>query len=178
MASRRHTAETARYLGSDTAIWIRHCFAFWVTPQIWRFRCVLVHSRDHQGRKPLPFEHAGRMTCRSLGTACLGKVDKKVGGATRGTMACLGQDPDKVLRHNGRGIVHCGVSLKTPKAEGKYSSDPLVLFLSGRISPSSYTSIERRRNTHISTWSSSRLSLLVTLGSKDRGKHSKVHCVH
>jgi hypothetical protein len=52
---------------------------------------------------------------------------------TRGTMACLGQDPDKILKHDGRGISHCGDSLKTPKVEGKSFSDPLVLFLSSRM---------------------------------------------
>lgn len=39
---------------------------------------------------------------------------------TRGAMACLGRGPDKILRHDGRGMSHCGVSLKTPKAEGKF----------------------------------------------------------
>jgi hypothetical protein len=48
-------------------------------------------------------------------------------------MACLGQSPDKILKHDGRGISHCGDSLKTPKVEGKSSSDPLVLFLSSRM---------------------------------------------
>lgn len=98
---------------------------------------MLVHSRDHQGRKPLPFEnHAARMTCRSVGTVCLERLIRGRVVRTRGTMACLGQDPDKILRRDGRGISHCGASLETPKEEGKYSSDPLVLLFSSRSPPS------------------------------------------